>query len=226
MESAADWPPPTARVPRKPKVAQFCAAPWPNFTPALTIYLASQPVDFRKGPDSLLSPVRDAGRDPFNGALYVFRAKRADRVKIVCWEFAPVRAKRGKLSGGRFEAKTSEAPRRVPVCEAAGAIRVLLAADRAGPGAAQPRSAGGADRGAGLETGAPRGSESPCICGLIRPRRSESPRLGMSIARGMARRDVLSCAACAPMIFPNPMTWTRLQDHGPRHGGEDVGAGG
>ena len=27
MESAADWPPPTARVPRKPKVAQFRAAP-------------------------------------------------------------------------------------------------------------------------------------------------------------------------------------------------------
>jgi transposase len=30
--------------------------------------------------------VRDAGADPFNGALYVFRAKRADRVKIVWWD--------------------------------------------------------------------------------------------------------------------------------------------
>ena len=47
------------------------------------VYLASQPVDFRKGPDSLLSLVRDGGHDPFSGALYVFRAKRADRVKIV-----------------------------------------------------------------------------------------------------------------------------------------------
>jgi len=37
------------------------------------VYLASQPVDFRKGPDSLLSLVRDAGSDPFSGALYVFR---------------------------------------------------------------------------------------------------------------------------------------------------------
>jgi len=36
MESAADWPQPITRVPRKPKVAQFCAAPWPNFTPPLT----------------------------------------------------------------------------------------------------------------------------------------------------------------------------------------------
>jgi transposase len=40
------------------------------------VFLASHPVDFRKGPDSLLSLVRDAGNDPFNGALYVFRAKR------------------------------------------------------------------------------------------------------------------------------------------------------
>lgn len=50
------------------------------------VYLASQPVDFRKGPDSLLSLVRDAGSDPFSGALYVFRAKRADRIKMVWWD--------------------------------------------------------------------------------------------------------------------------------------------
>ncbi|KAA9382329.1 IS66 family insertion sequence element accessory protein TnpB [Neorhizobium galegae] len=50
------------------------------------VFLASHPIDFRKGPDSLLSLVRDAGSDPFNGALYVFRAKRADRVKIVWWD--------------------------------------------------------------------------------------------------------------------------------------------
>lgn len=50
------------------------------------VFLASHPVDFRKGPDSLLSLVRDGGQDPFSGALYVFRAKRADRIKIVWWD--------------------------------------------------------------------------------------------------------------------------------------------
>ncbi|TJZ81070.1 IS66 family insertion sequence element accessory protein TnpB [Paracoccus hibiscisoli] len=50
------------------------------------VFLASHPVDFHKGPDSLLSLVRDAGSDPFSGALYVFRAKRADRIKIVWWD--------------------------------------------------------------------------------------------------------------------------------------------
>ncbi|KAB0455422.1 MULTISPECIES: IS66 family insertion sequence element accessory protein TnpB [Agrobacterium tumefaciens complex] len=43
------------------------------------VFLASHPIDFRKGPDGLLSLVRDAGSDPFNGSLYVFRAKQAQR---------------------------------------------------------------------------------------------------------------------------------------------------
>lgn len=50
------------------------------------VYLASQPVDFREGPDGLFGLERDAGADPFDGALYVFRAKRADRIKIVWWD--------------------------------------------------------------------------------------------------------------------------------------------
>jgi len=50
------------------------------------VFLASYPVDFRKGPDGLVALVRDAGADPFSGALYVFRAKRADRIKIVWWD--------------------------------------------------------------------------------------------------------------------------------------------
>ncbi len=43
------------------------------------VFLASHPVDFRKGPDGLLALVRGAGSDPFSGALYVFRAKRPSR---------------------------------------------------------------------------------------------------------------------------------------------------
>lgn len=50
------------------------------------VFLASHPVDFRKGPDGLIALVRDTGADPFSGALYIFRAKRADRIKIVWWD--------------------------------------------------------------------------------------------------------------------------------------------
>jgi transposase len=65
------------------------------------VFLVSHPVDFRKGPDSFLALVRDAGSDPFNGALYVFRAKRADRIKIVWWDDSSVciYAKRLEKSG-------------------------------------------------------------------------------------------------------------------------------
>ncbi|MDJ1636742.1 IS66 family insertion sequence element accessory protein TnpB [Rhizobium rhizogenes] len=66
------------------------------------IFLASHPIDFRKGPDSLLSLVRDAGSDPFNGALYVFRAKRADRVKIVWWDGSGVCLYAKRLEKNRF----------------------------------------------------------------------------------------------------------------------------
>ncbi|RWM39279.1 MAG: hypothetical protein EOR76_36670, partial [Mesorhizobium sp.] len=51
------------------------------------VLLASHPVDFRKGPDGLLALVRDAGSDPFNGALYVFRAKRA-QLPTFCIRFS------------------------------------------------------------------------------------------------------------------------------------------
>jgi transposase len=66
------------------------------------IFLASHPVDFRKGPDSLLALVRDAGSDPFNGSLYVFRAKRADRIKIAWWDGSGVCLYSKRLEKNQF----------------------------------------------------------------------------------------------------------------------------
>ena len=44
----------------------------------LKVYVATRPVDFRKGHDGLAALVQQMfGLDPFNGALYVFRSKRA-----------------------------------------------------------------------------------------------------------------------------------------------------
>ena len=49
--------------------------------------VATRPVDFRKGAEGLAALVREAMQaDPFDGAIYVFRAKRADRIKLVCWD--------------------------------------------------------------------------------------------------------------------------------------------
>ena len=46
------------------------------------VYVASTPVDFRKGATGLMALVRDGGADPFSGALYVFRSKRAQLVSL------------------------------------------------------------------------------------------------------------------------------------------------
>jgi transposase len=46
--------------------------------------VATRPVDFRKGPGSLAALVgAEYGGDPFSGVIYVFRAKRSDRVKLI-----------------------------------------------------------------------------------------------------------------------------------------------
>ena len=56
-------------------------------TGAVQVMVATKPVDFRKGAEGLAALVREAmGSDPFSGAVYVFRAKRADRVKLVFWD--------------------------------------------------------------------------------------------------------------------------------------------
>ena len=51
------------------------------------IFVATRPVDFRKGHDGLAALTQSVLKeDPFNGAVFVFRAKRADRLKILFWD--------------------------------------------------------------------------------------------------------------------------------------------
>ncbi|MCP1838524.1 transposase [Bradyrhizobium sp. USDA 4524] len=47
----------------------------------------TQPGDFRKGAEGLALLAKETlGHDPIKGVAVVFRAKRADRVKIVLWD--------------------------------------------------------------------------------------------------------------------------------------------
>ena len=47
----------------------------------MRVLIATRPVDFRKGMDGLAAVVKEHLRvDPFSGAIFVFRAKRASRV--------------------------------------------------------------------------------------------------------------------------------------------------
>jgi transposase len=67
------------------------------------IVVAARPVDFRNGLDGLAAVVQQALRDnPFAGDLFVFRAKRADRVKILAWDGTGLCLFHKRLEKGRF----------------------------------------------------------------------------------------------------------------------------
>lgn len=51
------------------------------------IVVATSPVDFRKGHDGLAALIsNELRKDPFTGTVFVFRAKRADRLKLLYWD--------------------------------------------------------------------------------------------------------------------------------------------
>ena len=69
----------------------------------IRVLVATKPVDFRKGAEGLAAVVRETMRtDPFSGVVYVFRAKRADRVKLIFWDGSGVVLVAKRLENGHF----------------------------------------------------------------------------------------------------------------------------
>jgi len=67
------------------------------------VLVATKPVDFRKGMDGLAAYVKEQLQaDPFCGVVYVFRAKRADRVKLLFWDQTGLVLMTKRLEDGRF----------------------------------------------------------------------------------------------------------------------------
>jgi transposase len=56
-------------------------------TTSVKVLVATKPVDFRRGADGLAALVQEQLRhDPFSGTIFIFRSKRADRLKILTWD--------------------------------------------------------------------------------------------------------------------------------------------
>ena len=70
---------------------------------SVRVLVATKPVDFRKGMDGLAAIVQSELKcEPFSGVIYVFRAKRADRVKLLFWDGTGVCLLAKRLEGGKF----------------------------------------------------------------------------------------------------------------------------
>jgi transposase len=68
------------------------------------VLIAAKPVDFRKGANGLAALAKEVlAQDPFSGAIIVFRAKRADRVKILLWDGSGLMLVWKRLEKGAFK---------------------------------------------------------------------------------------------------------------------------
>jgi transposase len=90
----------------------------------LSIWIATQPIDFRRGMDSLELLVSEAfGADPYDGGLYVFRSR--DRVKILIWDEAALSFTTRELKGSSPGHRSRKVSCGYLSCLALGAARWL-----------------------------------------------------------------------------------------------------
>jgi transposase len=69
----------------------------------IQVLVATHPVDFHKQADGLAAIVQAVlGADPFCGAIYVFRSKRMDRVKLLWWDGTGICLMMKRLENGQF----------------------------------------------------------------------------------------------------------------------------
>jgi len=105
-----------------------------SLPPSVRIFVATQPVDGRKGIDSLAAIIRSVfGHDVLLGHLYVFFSKRCDRARVLYWDrngFAlwTKRLERGRFRVGSFK----EGQLSVSAVEAAEVTLILEGIDLAG----------------------------------------------------------------------------------------------
>ncbi|SED17363.1 IS66 family insertion sequence element accessory protein TnpB [Rhodobacter sp. 24-YEA-8] len=76
---------------------------------ACRIFLATQPIDFRKGMDGLAGYIaNNFDLDPFSGAIYVFRSRRANMLKMIVWDGTGLVLVTKRLDGRGFPWPTAQ----------------------------------------------------------------------------------------------------------------------
>ena len=69
----------------------------------IKVMVATKPVDFRRQADGLAALVQEALREnPYSGAIYVFRTKRTNRVKLLWWDGTGICLLTKRLENSQF----------------------------------------------------------------------------------------------------------------------------
>ena len=94
---------------------------------SVPIWLASEATDLRKSFDTLAEVVRrHLQGDPLSGQLFVFRNKRADRVKLLYWDEDGYVIVYKRLEAGTFRFPATSPPGRTSVQVRAADLQMLL----------------------------------------------------------------------------------------------------
>lgn len=69
----------------------------------VNVYLCAAPMDMRKGFDGLAAIVEHTlKKDPLSGHWFVFRNRKSDRVKVLCWDGSGLVLHYKRLDNGGF----------------------------------------------------------------------------------------------------------------------------
>ena len=94
---------------------------------AVRIYVASEPVDLRRGFDGLAAATRSViGADPLSGHVFVFINRRRNRVKLLVWDRTGYVLLYKRLERGTFELPTKPEAGRRHVEVDAGELGLML----------------------------------------------------------------------------------------------------
>lgn len=98
-----------------------------QITPQMVIYVAIAPVDFRKGIDGLASCCKQIlGKDPFGGAVFLFRNRSVNSLKVLVYDGQGFWLCIKRLSKGRFSWWPKPASGGVEVILEARELQTLL----------------------------------------------------------------------------------------------------
>ena len=91
------------------------------------IYLATEPVDLRRGFDGLAATTRSLiGLDPMCGHIFVFLNRRRNRVKLLAWDRTGYVLLYKRLEKGTFNMPTAPPPGQTHVEVDAGELGLML----------------------------------------------------------------------------------------------------